>query len=59
MGGLVATVKDLKKTVEVLEKKVSVKESEEIKEMLEAKKVVDELIAANASEIKRLECKIE
>ena len=59
MGRLVVTVTDLKKTVEVLEKKVSFKKNEEIKEMLEAKKVVDEVIAANASEIKRLECEID
>ena len=59
MGGLVATIKDLKKTVEALDKKVSANEKEEIKEISENQKVVDEMIAANANAIKRLEGEIK
>ena len=47
-GGIVATIRDLKRNVEALEKKISLKENEEISEIMETQKVIEEVIVANA-----------
>ena len=49
--------KDLKVTVERLEKKIEPKD--EIKEILEAQEDIDEIIVANSDAIKRIDTEIE
>ena len=51
-GGIVATVRDLRRSVEALEKKLSAQENEEIREIMETQKVIEEVIVANADAIK-------
>ena len=58
-GGIVKMVKDLKITVESIEKKISLKENEEIREILETQRVIDEVIVANSDAIKRIDKEIE
>ena len=58
MGGIAKLVKDLKHTVEGLEKRLIVKELEELKEILDAQKVIDEVIVANSDAIKRIDREI-
>ena len=70
-GAIVATVKDLKCSVEALEKKFDARgqdgikgkvnsslgcdETIEIRQIIESQKVIDEIIVANSDKIKRLE----
>ena len=54
MGAVLATIKDLKQTVEALGKRVSKNENEEIKEIIETQRVIDEVIVANSDSIKRI-----
>jgi hypothetical protein len=58
MGGIAKLVKDLKSTVEGIEKKIVVKEMKELKEILDAQKVIDEVIVANGDAIKRIDKEI-
>ena len=58
MGALFKTVKDLKSNVESLDKKLEAKETAEIKEIIEAQRIVDEVIVANSDAIKRLDREI-
>ena len=51
-------VKDLKLTVEALGKKLDAKEIDEVKEILDAQKVIDEVIVANSDAIKRIDKEI-
>ena len=51
-------VKDLKATVEALEKRSVPKEIYELKEILDAHKVIDEVIVANPKTIKRIDMEI-
>ena len=55
MGGMARLVKDMKSTVDNLEKKMDVKDDKEIKEIVEAQQVIDAIIVANADAIKRIE----
>ena len=55
MGGIAKLVKDLKGTVENLEKKVSQRENNEIQEIVDAQQMLDEIIVANSDAIKRIE----
>ena len=57
-GGLVKLVKDLKTSVEALEKKEIPNEKDEVKEILEAQKVIDKIIASNTESIKRADKEI-
>ena len=53
-GGLVKLVKDLKTSVEALEKKTVPNEQDEVKEIMEAQRIVDEILVANSEAIKRI-----
>jgi hypothetical protein len=63
MGGIVKLVKDLKVSVEELQNKALTKEKEsekyEINEILEAQKVIDEILVANCDAIKRIDREIQ
>ena len=59
MGGIVQMLKELKSTVEVLGKKNTKEECDEIQEILDAQKVIDEVIVANADAIKRINKEIK
>ena len=52
-------MKDLKLTVEALGKKPDAKEIDEVKEILDALKVIDEVIVANSDAIKRIDREIK
>ena len=52
---IVATVKDLKGTVNDLAKKVEARKKEEIDEILQTQKVIEEMIDCNAKAIKCME----
>ena len=56
MGLMMRTVKDLKCTVEALEKKT--KENDEIKEIIKTQKVIEEVLVANSNAIKRIDREI-
>ena len=58
-GGIIATVKALKETVERLERKISKEENDEIKELIETQRVIEEVIVANGDAIKRIDKEIE
>ena len=49
MGAVVATFKDLKRTDEAFGGKVSQKEDDEIKEIIETQRVLDDVIVAEVS----------
>ena len=51
MGGIVRIVKDLKSSIEVIEKKLEIKE---LNEIIEAQKVIEEVLVANSDAIKRI-----
>ena len=55
MGAILVTMRDLKATVEALDKRTAVEENKEIKEILEAQKVIDEVIVENSDAIKRID----
>ena len=55
MGGMARLVKDIKSTVDNLEKKINVKDDKEIQEIVEAQQVIDAIIVANADAIKRID----
>ena len=55
MGAIFRTVKDLKSSVEALGKKRTQGENDEVKEIIEAQRVIDEVIVANADAIKRID----
>jgi hypothetical protein len=59
VGGVVATVTALKEMVEVLQNKMSHKETDEIKEIIDRQKVVEKVIASNADALKRIGREIE
>ena len=54
-GSMIVTMKDLKCSVDRLEKKVDEAENKEIKDIIEQQKVMEKVIAANAEAIKRLD----
>ena len=56
MGLILKTVKDLKCTVEALDKRT--KENEEIKEIIKTQKVIEEVLVANSDAIKRIDREI-
>ena len=58
-GGIVATVKALMEKVESLEKKLVPKETDEIKELLDKQKVIEEGIATNETALSRIDKEIE
>ena len=58
-GGIIATVKALKETVERLEKKMSKDENNEIKDIMETQRVIEEVIVANGDAIKRIDREIK
>ena len=58
-GGLVKLVKDLKTSVEALEKKTVPNKQDEVKEIMEAQRIVDEILVANSDAIKRINKEIE
>ena len=59
VGGMAKMFKDLKHSVEVLEKKVSANENDEIKQILDAQTVIDEILVANSDAIKRINKEIK
>ena len=59
MGGIAKLVKDLKATVENLQKKDQVSENREIQEIIDTQRVIDEIIVANSDCIKRMEKEIK
>ena len=59
MGGMARLVKDMKITVDNLEKKMNVKENTEIQEIIEAPLVIDAVIVANADAIKQIDREIK
>ena len=59
MGAALMTIKDLKVIIKALEKRISERENEEIKEILEKQKVIEEVLAANTEAIKRIDVEIE
>ena len=58
-GGIVKMVKDLKISVEALEQKGIPQENEEIREILETQRVIEEVIVANSDAIRRIDKEIE
>ena len=58
MGGVAKLVKDLLTKVEGLEKKVENKERNELKEIMESRRVIEEVIVANSVAIKKIETEI-
>ena len=54
-GAIVTAVKDLRCTVEDLKKNILPMENEEIKEILETHKVIDEVVVANSDAIKQID----
>ena len=56
---MIETVKDLKCSVEDLKMKLSIKENEEIREILEIQRVIDEVIVANSDAINRIDKEIK
>ena len=61
MGGIAKLAKELKTTVENIEQKSQVKKSEndEIQEIIDTQKVIDEIIVANSDCIRRMEKEIK
>ena len=59
MGGLAKLVKDIKCSVENLEKKEQLKEDNDIQEIVEAQQVIDAIIVANSDAIKRIDKEIK
>ena len=57
-GGLVKLVKDLKTSVEALEKKTVPNKQDEVKEIMETQRVIEEVLVANSDAIKRIEKEI-
>ena len=58
-GGIIATVKALKETVDTLQKKLASKETDGIQEILDKQKAVEEGIATNANALKRIDGELE
>ena len=58
-GGLAKLVKEIKCSVEKLEKKEPHKEDEKIQEIVEAQQVIDAIIVANADAIKQIDKEIK
>ena len=58
MGTVVKMMQNLKCSVEVLEKKMDIKENQEIKEIIDAQSVIDEILVANSDAIKRIDKEI-
>ena len=58
-GGIVKLVKILKSNLESLEKKISNQENDEIREIIETQKVIDEVIVANSDAIRRMDKEIK
>ena len=54
VGGMAKMFKDLKHSVEVLEKKASANENNEIKQIMDAQTVIDEILVANSDAINRI-----
>jgi hypothetical protein len=59
MGGIAKLVKDLKSSVDNLEKKRQMTENKEIQEIIDTQKVIDEIIVSNSDAIKRMEREIK
>ena len=57
-GGIVRVVQGIKTNVDALEKRNVPKELDEVKEILDAQKVIDEVIVANPKTIKRIDMEI-
>ena len=58
MGGFAKLLKDMKCSVENLEKKQHLKEDSDIQEIVEAQQVIDAIIVANSDAIKRIDKEI-
>ena len=58
MGTVVKMMQNLKCSVEVLEKKMDIKQNQEIKEIIDAQSVIDEILVANSDAIKRIDKEI-
>ena len=58
MGTVVKMMQNLKCSVEVLEKKMDIKENQEIKEIIDAQSVIDEILVANSDAIRRIDKEI-
>jgi hypothetical protein len=58
-GGLVKLAKDLKTSVEALEKKTVPNKKDEVKLIMETQRIVGEIIVANSDAIKRINKEIE
>ena len=58
-GGIIKLVKGLKANVETLERKISEKENEDIKEILDSQAAIDKILVANSEAIKRIDTEIQ
>jgi transcriptional regulator with PAS, ATPase and Fis domain len=58
MGLIMRTVKDLKGTVEALGKKTVPNENDEVKEIMETQRVIEEVLVANSDAMKRIDKEI-
>ena len=59
MGAALMTIKSLKDTIKALEKRMLERENEEVKEILEKQRVLEEVLAANSEAITRIDMEIE
>ena len=55
MGGFIQMLKDLKKSVKVLEKRL---DNKEIKEIIDAQAIIEEILVANDDAIKQMDKEI-
>ena len=58
MGGIVKMVRELQSSVRNLETKIQSSQKDEIKEILTAQQVIDQIIVANPDAIKRIDREI-
>ena len=59
MGGVDQMLKDLKNSVKVLEKRLDDKEDKEIKEIIDAQAIIEDILVANDDAIKQMDKEIE
>jgi hypothetical protein len=58
-GAIISTVKDLKSNVEELKKRVAEVKIDEVQEIIETQRIIDEVVVANLDAVKQLKCEIK
>ena len=53
-GAIISTVKDLKTSVETLQKRFEQNQTSEVEEIVETQRVLDEIVVANSDAIKQI-----